>query len=117
MRQNPVEFSPEKGSSYHLSFTTSFRQSIDYAAPKQECDVCSLRPQCTRNKTSGRTIKRHLRQTELDQMRQRSHSPQEKRDIRTRQHLMERSSARGRAATVLTGHVSVAYSGYRSRSI
>jgi IS5 family transposase len=70
------------------------RQSIDYAAPKQACDVCPLRPQCTRNKTSGRTIKRHLRQTELEQMRQRSHSPAAKRDIRTRQHLMERSFAR-----------------------
>jgi transposase len=42
----------------------SNRQSRDYAAPRKVCGVCSLREQCTRNK-SGRTIKRHLRQEEL----------------------------------------------------
>jgi transposase len=46
----------------------SNRQSRDYAAPRKVCAVCSLREQCTRNK-SGRTIKRHLRQEELDRMR------------------------------------------------
>ena len=70
------------------------RQSIDYAASKKNCDVCKLRGQCTKNKM-GRTIKRHLRQEELDQMRLASSSPTAKRDIKTRQHLMERSFARG----------------------
>lgn len=69
------------------------RNGIDYAAPKKACAACELRPQCTRNK-SGRTIKRHLRQNELDLMRQASRSTQAKRDIKTRQHLMERSFAR-----------------------
>ncbi len=70
------------------------RQSRDYAAPKKICAVCQLREQCTRNK-SGRTIKRHLRQEELDRMREASRSAKAKRDIKMRQHLMERSYARG----------------------
>lgn len=69
------------------------RQSIDYAAPRKVCLACALRDQCTRNK-AGRTVKRHLRQEELNQMRQRSRSAKAKRDIKTRQHLMERSFAR-----------------------
>lgn len=69
------------------------RSSIDYAAPKTVCAACELRDQCTRNK-SGRTIKRHLRQDEVEQMRNAARSAKSKRDIRTRQHLMERSFAR-----------------------
>ena len=72
----------------------SNRQSRDYAAPRKTCAACRLRGQCTRNK-SGRTIKRHLRQEELDRMREASRSSQAKRDIKVRQHLMERSFARG----------------------
>jgi transposase len=78
-----------KPKSLHLN-----RQSRDYAAPKKICAACDLREQCTKNK-SGRTIKRHLRQEELDKMREASRSAQAKRDIKTRQHLMERSFARG----------------------
>jgi transposase len=70
------------------------RQSRDYAASKKMCAACHLKGQCTRNK-SGRTIKRHLRQEELDRMREASRSAKAKRDIRMRQHLMERSYARG----------------------
>lgn len=70
------------------------RQSRDYAAPKKICVACDLREQCTKNK-SGRTIKRHLRQEELDRMREASRSAKAKRDIKMRQHLMERSDARG----------------------
>lgn len=71
------------------------RQSIDYAAPKKECSKCELKPQCTQNK-SGRTIKRHLRQDKLDIMRANVRLKAAKKDIRTRQHLMERSFARGK---------------------
>ena len=49
------------------------RQSRDYAAPKKICASCYLREQCTRNK-SGRTIKRHLRQEDLERMREASRS-------------------------------------------
>ena len=78
-----------KPKSLHLG-----RQSRDYAAPKKICAACDRREQCTKNK-SGRTIKRHLRQEELDRMREASRSAKAKRDIKTRQHLMERSFARG----------------------
>jgi transposase len=70
------------------------RQSRDYAAPRKTCAVCHLREQCTQNK-SGRTIKRHLRQEELNRMREASRSAEARRDIKMRQHLMERSYARG----------------------
>jgi len=70
------------------------RQSRDYAASKKICATCHLREQCTKNK-SGRTIKRHVRQEELDAMREASRSAKARRDIKTRQHLMERSFARG----------------------
>ncbi len=78
-----------KPRSLHMS-----RQSRDYAAPKKICAACDLREQCTKNK-SGRTIKRHMRQEDLDRMREASRSAKAKRDIKTRQHLMERSYARG----------------------
>ncbi len=71
------------------------RNSIDYGAPKKVCAVCSIRDQCTKNKT-GRTVKRHLRQAELDEMRTASRSTKSKKDIKTRQHLMERSFARAK---------------------
>lgn len=71
------------------------RHGIDYAAPKKVCTVCELRDQCTKNKM-GRTLKRHLRQDELDLMRQACQSAKAKRDIKTRQHLMERSFARAK---------------------
>jgi transposase len=69
-------------------------QSRDYAASKKICAACHLREQCTKNK-SGRTTKRHLRQEELERMREASRSARAKRDIKMRQHLMERSYARG----------------------
>jgi transposase/uncharacterized protein (UPF0179 family) len=68
------------------------RMSRDYAAPKKVCAACELRDKCTKNK-SGRTIKRHMRQAELDRMREQSRSAEAKQDIKTRQHLMERSFA------------------------
>src|SRR4030066_999895 len=78
-----------KPKSLHLN-----RQSRDYAAPKKICAACDLREQCTKNK-SGRTVKRHLRQEELDRMGGASRWAKAKRDIKMRQHLMEGSYARG----------------------
>lgn len=69
------------------------RRSVDYSASAKDCADCDLRIRCTRNKR-GRTVKRHLRQEELDRMRAMAGSRLSKRDIRTRQHLMERSFAR-----------------------
>ena len=66
-----------------------------YKAAKKSCQACQLRDQCTKNK-NGRTIRRHERQTALDKKHREGKSRQGKRDIRTRQHLMERSFARGK---------------------
>jgi hypothetical protein len=45
---------------------------------KSECDKCELRPQCTKNK-AGRTVKRHLQQEALEQMRELSEAAESKR--------------------------------------
>lgn len=71
------------------------RNTLDYAAPRAACQACALRAQCTKNK-AGRTVTRHLRQQTLSQMRKMSRSPEAKRDLWTRQHLMERSFARSK---------------------
>ncbi len=68
------------------------RRSADYAASKKDCAVCELMSRCTRNK-NGRTVKRHFRHEVLERMREAAGSAMSKRDIRTRQHLMERSFA------------------------
>jgi transposase len=70
------------------------RNHIEYAAGAKTCNRCTLKAQCTRS-SMGRTLKRHLRQEDLEQMRALSETPLAKRDIRKRQHLMERSYAQG----------------------
>jgi hypothetical protein len=69
------------------------RKHIEYKAVFGVCARCPLRPKCTRSK-DGRTLKRHERQDELDRMRRQSQSLESKEDIKTRQHLSERSFAR-----------------------
>jgi transposase/uncharacterized protein (UPF0179 family) len=69
------------------------RNQIEYSATAKTCRRCSLKPRCTRSK-QGRTLKRHVRQDELERMLSTSESRQAKGDIRKRQHLMERSFAR-----------------------
>ena len=68
------------------------RKAFEYGISPRTCMSCPLRDQCTRSKT-GRTIKRHLRQDDLNHMRQTAQSPRAKKDIRKRQSLMERSFA------------------------
>ena len=69
------------------------RNHDEYQAPTGTCATCELRAQCTRSRT-GRTVKRHCRQDELDTMLSDATSRQAKRDIKTRQHLSERSFGR-----------------------
>lgn len=76
------------------------RKSLDlrrmcyiYAASKKDCKACTLRDQCTTSKT-GRTLRRHLRHEDLRAMRELAESPEARKDIKTRQHLMERSFAK-----------------------
>ncbi len=68
------------------------RQHYEYIASAGTCNRCQLKKQCTKSK-SGRTLKRHIRQDDLDSMLKRASSAESKKDIRTRQHLMERTFA------------------------
>jgi IS5 family transposase len=70
------------------------RNHIEYAAGAKTCNRCVLKPHCTRS-SMGRTVKRHLRQGDLEQMWALSETALAKRDIRKRQHLMERCYAHG----------------------
>ena len=69
------------------------RKHYEYAASKKTCTSCPLKENCTRSKT-GRTLKRHVRQDDIDLTLTESMSAESKKDIKTRQHLMERSFAR-----------------------
>jgi transposase len=71
------------------------RNQYEYKASSKACAQCTLRQKCTRAK-DGRSLKRHIRQDELDSMLVTAKSREAKRDIRTRQHLAERSFARSK---------------------
>jgi len=71
------------------------RKHYEYAASKKICSSCRLKQKCTRSK-SGRTVKRHVRQEDIDLMLTQTLSAGAKADIKTRQHLMERSFARAK---------------------
>ena len=70
------------------------RKHYEYIASASTCNRCQLRKKCTKAK-SGRTLKRHVRQDDLDFMLDQTNTREAKKDIRIRQHLMERSFARG----------------------
>ena len=69
------------------------RDVYEYRCSIKICRNCSFATQCTKSKKS-RTLTRHRRQEDLDKMRSVAQTPAAQRDIRTRQHLMERSFAR-----------------------
>jgi len=69
------------------------RQASQYQVRGKSCRACCLRDQCTGAKR-GRTLWRHRRQEEVRLMRDRAQSFRSKQDLKTRQHLMERSFAR-----------------------
>jgi hypothetical protein len=71
------------------------RKHYEYSTTAKICNSCHLRQQCTRSK-NGRTLKRHLRQDDIDLMLTQARSAEAKADIKTRQHLMERSFARAK---------------------
>jgi transposase len=68
------------------------RRHYEYIASAGTCNRCHLKEHCTKAK-SGRTLKRHIRQDDLDLMLMQASSAESKKDIRTRQHLMERTFA------------------------
>ena len=68
------------------------RRHYEYKASAKACRQCDIKDKCTRSK-SGRTLKRHERQDELDRIVERTQSKESKKDLKTRQHLSERSFA------------------------
>jgi transposase len=68
-------------------------ETFQYQGKAKICRACSLKDQCTEAKR-GRTLRRHLRHEEVRLMRERAQSCGSTKDLRTRQHLMERSFAR-----------------------
>jgi transposase len=69
------------------------RKHYEYMASSKACAQCHLKEQCTRSKTA-RTLKRHVRQDELDILLKAAKTKNAKRDIKRRQDLSERSFAR-----------------------
>ena len=69
------------------------RQTTEYAASKADCQSCSLRDQCTRDK-NGRSVQRHVRKKDLDFMLAIAQTRKARLDLKMRQHGMERSFAR-----------------------
>jgi transposase len=68
------------------------RDSYDYGASREVCARCKLRKRCTRAK-AGRSVKRHIRQDDLELMREAAQSTASRLDLKERQHLAERSFA------------------------
>jgi transposase len=68
------------------------RLTWEYVTAKGTCLVCKLRALCTRSRT-GRTIHRHRDQELLEKARKIASSKSAQRDLKRRQHLMERSFA------------------------
>ena len=68
------------------------RRHFEYKASSKACMGCRIRDKCTRSK-SGRTLKRHARQDELNAIIKETKSRESKKDLKTRQHLSERSFA------------------------
>ena len=74
---------------------TSFnrvRNHYEYRIDGEICAGCKLQAKCTHAK-EGRTLKRHLRQDELDKMLIEAKSREARADLKMRQHLSERSFA------------------------
>jgi transposase len=71
------------------------RQYYEYKASTEICAHCHLRASCTRAK-DGRTLKRHVRQEALESMLTCTNSRASKKDLKTRQHLSERSFAQSK---------------------
>jgi IS5 family transposase len=69
------------------------RDQYEYKAASKVCQKCPLGNRCTRSK-HGRTLRRHIRQEQLDGMLLTACSNAARRDLKTRQHLSERSFAR-----------------------
>ena len=68
------------------------RKHYEYKASRGTCARCELKDECTKAK-DGRSLKRHVRQDDLDTMLKCASSREARRDLKHRQHLSERSFA------------------------
>jgi len=68
------------------------RRHYEYKASAKTCLQCELRNKCTQSK-HGRSLKRHIRQEDLEVMVKETGSRKARKDIKHRQHLSERSFA------------------------
>jgi transposase len=68
------------------------RNQYEYKAPAKTCLQCKLKKKCTQSKY-GRSLKRHVRQEDLDVMLKAAGSKNARKDIKHRQDLSERSFA------------------------
>ena len=68
------------------------RNQYEYKAPATTCAQCELKNKCTHSKY-GRSLKRHVRQQDLDLMLKAAGSKKARKDIKHRQDLSERSFA------------------------
>ena len=81
------------GKTLTLRHRWEHRQACEYAARKEDCLACDLRSQCTRSRSTGRTVRRNFEQDKLDELYGIARSRPARRDIHIRQHFMERSFA------------------------
>lgn len=70
------------------------RQAYEYCGSKRVCGGCRLREQCTTAK-NGRSIKRHVRQEELEELWREARSWRARVDLKRRKTIMEGSFADG----------------------
>jgi transposase len=71
------------------------RKTTEYLANMEECKGCKYRKECT-NSRRGRTIQRYHKEEYLIQGKKDAASKKCKDDLKTRQHLIERSFANGK---------------------
>lgn len=69
------------------------RACYEYFCDQKICAICPQRADCTKSKTCGRTIKRHIHQDKIDQGKKEASSRVAKRDRVRRKWLMEGSFA------------------------
>ena len=81
------------GQALTLRHRWEYRQACEYSARKEVCLVCELRVQCTRSKSTGRTVRRNFEQDKLDDLYSVARARPAGRDIRIRRHFMDRSFA------------------------
>jgi transposase len=66
-----------------------------YKSNKKDCLNCKLRKRCTKSKSGQRSVIRHERQEEIEEMRKKTLTCESKRDLKKRKWLMEKSFADG----------------------